>query len=313
MDEENKEPAVSVQGGGVNPDKAEALSHSDSTPDQPPAEWREQPQTSKPSDKAAFNPFSSGVSASLNPFLAEDKKSYGSVPPPVASGNLKQRKDLSIQVQEFSGWPIPAERFIQLEQAFKQANLDRNTPTWVCQTPENIQVLLNAATGKPVKTPLEAGFQQVSYPFLSMAYRLMAYLSKIFLKCRVTDNMLVMANGAQVSLSAATWLDAYGNPAQLYEVRGLPDGTWLKLSQQCNEECIPLKNQKALRKMVEGKLAKQEEAGKVRESSAPLKLGSGLPGVSMSQTAALSHASQTKKTGGQETQALPIHSPGTLD
>lgn len=307
MDEARHEPTVSVEtGGGV--DSAEALSHADVTPGQAVAEGRHQSENTEPSEKAAFNPFA--TTSSGNPFSIDEKKNYSSVPHPTASAGPKHRKDVLIQVQEFSGWPIPAERFIQLEQAFKQANLDRSIPTWVCQTSESIQILINATTGKPVKTPLEAGYQQVNYPFLSMAYRLMAYFGKMFLKCQVTDNMLMLANGAQLSLSASAWLDANGNPIQLYQVRGLPDGTWIKLAQQCSEERISLKNQKALRKLVEAKLAKQEEAGKIRESGITLKIGSSLPSISTSQS---SHSSHRETKRSPQTQTSPANPPGAFE
>ncbi len=170
-----------------------------------------------------------------------------------------------IQIQEFSGHFVQPQFFLQLDQAFRQAHIKPNTPTWVHQTSDQIHLL-------PHQNPLQSGFYQVSHPILGMILKNVAKMAAPLLGLNVHETGLELPNGRQIPFIPQAWKDSNGKTANLYQVIGLPNGTWLKLLAPNTEITLPLAESKPLQKIVEQKIQHLEQAGKTRELPPELSL-----------------------------------------
>lgn len=166
--------------------------------------------------------------------------------------------DILIHVHELAGQLVESHRFLQMEQAFQQGNLNRQTVAWVHQTKDGISVL-------PVKNPQQAGFQQVNHRWLSLLHRILAKTVAPLLGLELKGEALLFPNGACRPLAITSWKDSQGNTANLYQAVGLPNGTWLKITAVKSEDCVPFSAPKILRKVIEAKMTKLEQTGKLRE------------------------------------------------
>jgi hypothetical protein len=199
------------------------------------------------------NPFAAatsnnGIRSSFTPF----KTPADATPPPVA-----------IQIQELAGKLIAPQLFQPLELAFTRAGLKPESPTWVQHLPDTIAVI-------PQKNPQQAGFQQVGRPWLSMLLQQLAKWLAPVLGLKIKDQRLELPNGDSVGLDRSRWRDAHGRSANLYEAMKLPDGRWFKVYDVKDKQVIPFKEQKTLRQLLEGRIEKHEQEGRLRETAQPI-------------------------------------------
>ncbi len=123
-----------------------------------------------------------------------------------------------------SGTLMDAHFYTQLETLYRTAEKSKHQVRWVIQQGEMLSLL-------STETPLKEGYQEAPRPWLTLFFRLLSHptLAKM-LQIKCSDSTLEFFNGKICPLEPTTWQDASGKNIQLYQVVGLPDGTWLKIT-----------------------------------------------------------------------------------
>ncbi len=206
----------------------------------------------------------------------DQKTPLGAIPPgnPFASkpaytlqATMKKPKIASpraagYKVHQSQGVLLPATWNTLLEKAFDAAQVRRDRPAWVQLGEGQVVVLKSPVSGQPVHSPQEAGFQQVSHPWKTLAVKGAVALLNPLLRLSVEGDRLNLPNGGQLHLNQTSWRDASGKRVEIQQVLKLPDGQWMKTDRM--QTSGPLGRNELWRR-VKSHFEKWEQRGFVRD------------------------------------------------
>jgi hypothetical protein len=160
-----------------------------------------------------------------------------------------------LEVQQFCGVMVQPALHHSLRLAYQSAGLKPQSLSWALQNAETLEILNE-------KNPMKAGYQVVEHPLINLLMRTAAHLVSLLFGLKVTvDHHLEFPNGKKWPLTHRSWKDSDGRPARLYQVKALPDGTWMKVSAFQSD----MIERKGLFQNLTSRINKLELAGKARD------------------------------------------------